>query len=146
MKLTEDMKMSVSRREARKEIVGLIFETEFKADESVEEILSLAISDRELPDDEYIKKVYLGICEKREEIDAIINNHAHGWKTQRMTRVSLSVLRLCIYEMVYEKIPCAVAINEAVELAKLFDDDKAKGFINGILNSVKEELEGGNVK
>lgn len=134
---------TLSRREARKEIVGLLFETEFKKEEGAQEILALAVEDRELPDDEYIKKAYLGICEKLSDIDALINKHAHGWKTQRMTRVSLSVLRLCVYEMLYEEIPYAVSINEAVELAKLFDDDKAKSFINGILNSVKNELEGG---
>ena len=57
-----------------------------------------------------------------------------------MSKVSLSVLRLCVYEMLYEEIPFAVSINEAVELSKIFDDDKAKGFINGILNSIKNEL------
>ena len=60
-----------------------------------------------------------------------------------MTRVSLSVLRLCVYEMICGEIPYAVSINEAVELSKIFDDEKAKSFINGILNSVKNELEGG---
>ena len=134
---------TLSRREARKEIVGLLFETEFKKEEGAQEIFALAVEDRELPEDEYIKKAYLGICERLADIDSLINKHSRGWKTQRMTRVSLSVLRLCVYEMLYEEeIPYAVSINEAVELAKLFDDDKAKSFINGILNSVKNELEG----
>lgn len=135
---------TLSRREARKEIIGLLFETEFKKEEGAHQILELAIEDRELPDDEYVRSTYLGICERLSEIDALINKHSRGWKTQRMTRVSLSVLRLCVYEMLYEKkIPYAVSINEAVELAKIFDDDKAKSFINGILNSVKNELEDG---
>ena len=134
---------TLSRREARKEIIGLLFETEFKKEESVQEIFALAEDDRELPADEYIKKAYLGICENLESIDSLINKHSKGWKTQRMSRVSLSVLRLCVYEMLYEEIPFAVSINEAVELSKIFDDDKAKSFINGILNSVKNELEGG---
>lgn len=132
---------TLSRREARKEIIGLLFETEFKKEESVQEIFALAEDDRELPCDEYIKKAYLGICENLASIDALINKHSKGWKTQRMSRVSLSVLRLCVYEMLYEEIPFAVSINEAVELSKIFDDDKARSFINGILNSVKNELE-----
>ena len=134
---------TLSRREARKEIIGLLFETEFKKEEGARQILDLAIEDRELPDDEYVKTAYLGICERLSEIDALINKHARGWKTQRMTRVSLSVLRLCVYEMLCGDIPYAVSINEAVELSKIFDDDKAKSFVNGILNSVKNELEGG---
>ena len=59
-----------------------------------------------------------------------------------MSKMSRSVLRLCVYEMLYEKdIPYSVSINEAVELTKKFDDDKARPFVNGILNSVKCELE-----
>ena len=134
---------TLSRREARKEIIGLLFETEFKKDEQVQDILEIALEDRELPNDEYVKSSYLGICERLSEIDALINKHAHGWKTQRMTRVSLSVLRLCVYEILCGEIPYAVSIKEAVELTKIFDDDKAKSFVNGILNSVKNELEGG---
>lgn len=131
---------TLSRREARKEIVGLLFETEFKKDEQVQEIFALALEDRELPEDEYIQKAYLGICDNLAKIDELINKHSKGWKTYRMSKVSLSVLRLCVYEMLYEEIPFAVSINEAVELSKIFDDDKAKSFINGILNSVKNEL------
>ena len=59
-----------------------------------------------------------------------------------MSKLSRSILRLAVYEMLYEKeIPYSVSINEAVELAKKFDDDKARPFINGILNSVKNDLE-----
>ena len=79
---SEDHKMNtLSRREARKEIIGLLFETEFKKDEQVQDILEIALEDRELPDDEYVKAAYLGICERLSEIDGLINKHARGWKT-----------------------------------------------------------------
>ena len=72
----------------------------------------------------------------------MIGKHSKGWKTERMTRLSRSVLRLCVYEMLFEKdIPYSVSINEAIELTKKFDDEKARPFVNGILNSVKNELE-----
>jgi N utilization substance protein B len=132
----------ISRREAREILVGLLFETEFRKDEDVGGIFALAIEDREIPNDEYIRRSYFAIYDNVEKIDEVIGNNAKGWKTQRMSKLSRSILRLCVYEMLYEKdIPYSVSINEAVELSKRFDDDKARPFINGILNSVKNQLE-----
>ena len=73
--------------------------------------------------------------------DVLIAARAIGWKTSRMTKLSLSVMRLATYEMQYcEDIPFTVSINEAVELSKKFDDEKAPAFINGVLNGIAEEL------
>ena len=133
----------VNRREAREILVGLLFETEFRPDEDVNGIYALACEDREIPENDYIKRGYFGIHDNLSEIDEMIGKHSNGWKTHRLTKLSRSVLRLCVYEMLYEKeIPYSVSINEAVELSKKFDDDKARPFINGILNSVKNELDG----
>ena len=93
--------------------------------------------------DPYIEKAYFAVCEHREDIDRMIGAHAKGWKTSRLSKLSRSVLRLAVYEMMYESetIPYTVSINEAVELTKKYDEDKARAFINGVLNSVKNELE-----
>jgi N utilization substance protein B len=132
----------ISRREAREILVGLLFETEFHADEDVNSIYALAIEDREIPNVDYVRNSYFAICDNAKKIDAIISEHSRGWKTERMSKLSRSILRLCVYEMLYvDDIPYTVSINEAVELAKKFDDDKARPFINGILNSVKNQLE-----
>ncbi len=132
----------ITRREARETLVGLLFETEFRPDEDINGIYTLALEAREIPDDDYIIGAYFGIYENIEKIDALIGKHSNGWKTERMTKLSRSVLRLCVYEMLYiEDIPHSVSINEAVELCKKLDDDRARPFVNGILNSVKSELE-----
>ena len=137
-----ELMTKISRREAREILLGLLFETEFRTDEDVNGVFALAIEDRELPDDEYISRGYFGIYDNIEEIDGVIGKHSNGWKPERMSKLSRSVLRLCVYEMLYEEgIPYSVSINEAVELTKKFDDDKARPFVNGILNSVKNELE-----
>ncbi len=74
------------------------------------------------------------ILEKLPEIDEKINQVAEGWKTRRMGKVELTILRLAVYEMQYdEEIPEKVAINEAVELAKKFGRDESPAFINGVL-------------
>ena len=133
---------TLKRREAREQVLGLLFETEFRTDETSTEIFATSVENREIPNDEYIKKAYFGICENKEVIDATIGRHAKGWKTSRLTRISRSVLRLAVYEMLYEtEIPYSVSINEAVELSKKYDEEKARAFINGVLNAVKNELE-----
>ena len=83
---------------------------------------------------EYIEGKYQMILEKETEIDASIDQIAEGWKTTRMGKVDLTILRLAVYEMKFdEEIPVGVAINEAVELAKKFGGDDSPAFVNGIL-------------
>lgn len=85
-------------------------------------------------DMEYLKDKVAKILEKKEELDASIDEVAEGWKTRRMGRVELTILRLALFEMKYdETVPPKVAINEAVELAKKFGGNEAPAFINGIL-------------
>ncbi|MBQ9132225.1 MAG: hypothetical protein IJX62_07130, partial [Clostridia bacterium] len=68
--------------------------------------------------------------------------HSNGWKVSRITPVSRCAIRLCIYELLYQKdIPSAVSLNEAVELIKKYDDPKMRAFANGLLNSAKNEIE-----
>ena len=137
----------IKRREAREIVVSLLFETEFKDGESVAEIYDLSSDNREIPEDEYIKRAYFGVCENKEQIDALIGKSTKGWRTNRLTKLTRSIMRLAVYEMLFEeKIPNSVAINEAVELTKKFDDPKAKAFVNGVLSSVKNELEGSGEK
>lgn len=131
----------MERRKAREAVMELLFEHEFKKDEDPAEAVRLAEESREAETDAYVESVYFGVLDKVEEIDALIASRAIGWKTSRMTKLSLSVMRLATYEMKYcEDIPFTVSINEAVELSKKFDDEKAPAFINGVLNGVAEEL------
>ena len=74
------------------------------------------------------------------EIDRIINDSARGWKTGRMNKVDLTILRLAVYELKWdEEIPVGVAINEAVELAKKFSGDEGPAFVNGVLGKVASQ-------
>ena len=134
--------MALNRREAREAVFTLLFETEFKTAEPREEIFALSCENREIEADEYVKSVYFGVAEHLAEIDELIGKHAKGWKTSRMSRVSRSIMRLAIYEMRYLQLPAGVAINEAVELSKKFDEESARPFVNGVLNGVKDELFG----
>ena len=139
---------SMTRREAREEVFYLLFESEFQKDKTPAEIYELAEQARDLSERasakqaEYIQRAYFSVCEKKESLDETIAKHSNGWRPDRIAPVSRSILRLCIYEMNCEEdVPVNVAINEAIELTKKFDDPKAKSFVNGILNGVKNELE-----
>jgi N utilization substance protein B len=140
--LAQKNKMSnLSRREAREILLTLLFESEFRTDEDYREIYATSAEERLIPEDPYIKEAYDQIFENRETIDETIGKYANGWKTTRLSKLSRSVLRLAVYEMLYEdKIPYSVTINEAVELSKKFDEPRAKSFVNGVLNAVKDAL------
>ena len=131
------------RRAAREAVLTLLFETEYHEDDTPEAILTRAAEARDIdPKDRIIRKEYFAIMEKLPVIDALLGRHAKGWRTDRLSRVSRAILRLGTYEVVFaEKIPAPIAINEAVELAKKYDDPKARAFINGVLNAIKKELE-----
>lgn len=135
--------MALNRREAREAVFELLFETEFRKDEDVDTIFMTSMENREIEEDPYIRSTYFGVCEHLEEIDDLINRYSNGWKTTRISRVSRSIIRLCVYEMLYCKdIPRNASINEAVELCKKYDEEKARPFLNGVLNAVKNEIEG----
>ena len=132
----------ISRRESREQILQLLFETEFQGQKLPEEIYRLAVEDREIPADAYISEVYFGVLEQKEKIDAYISKYSRGWSIDRIAPVPRNILRIAVFEMLMRQdIPARVAINEALELAKKYDEEKAKVFVNGILNSVKDELE-----
>lgn len=91
-------------------------------------------------DREYMAQMCKLLSEKSDEIDAMINKYAKNWSVNRMAKVDLAILRLAICEILFvEEIPNKVSINEAIEMAKLYCDDKTPKFINGILGSVVSE-------
>ena len=128
------------RSEAREHIFKMVFGLEFNEKEEMPEQVRLyfeQLEQMEEKDKEYIQKKAWAIADHKDEIDTLINEHASGWKTTRMNKVDLTLLRLAVYEMKYdEDIPMGVAINEAVELAKTFGGEEAPGFVNGVLAKI----------
>ncbi len=84
-------------------------------------------------DMDFVVSVADGFVDKREEIDGIISAHSHSWKIERIAKVDLAILRLALFEIKYLDTPSKVAVNEAVEIAKKYSDDKSYQFINGLL-------------
>ena len=96
---------------------------------------------------EYIRTVVTGIAEHREELDGYIEKYAKGWKISRISRIALSILRTALFEVLYmEDVPDSVAINEAVELSKGYEEQETVSFINGILGSFMRAERGAEVE
>ncbi|MEG0855026.1 MAG: transcription antitermination factor NusB [Terrisporobacter sp.] len=93
-------------------------------------------------DEEYMKRVCKSLSENCYEIEDFITKHARNWSLDRIAKVDLAILKLAICEVVYmqNEIPVKVSINEAIDLAKLYCDDKSPKFINGILGSVANDV------
>ncbi|MBR4072454.1 MAG: transcription antitermination factor NusB [Clostridia bacterium] len=126
----------MTRKEARDITFILIFEKLF-SDSSPDEILQLASEVRDIEPDDYVTDVFKGVCEKEEELTSIISQKAIGWSISRISKTSLAVLKLAIYEIKYmDSIPNSVSINEAVELCKKYATQDDASFVNGILASV----------
>ena len=131
--------MGLNRRDARELAFSLLYEYSFYTEGDPSVLYERELSLREQPDDDFLRAEFFGTVEHAPELDPLIEKYASGWKTKRMSRVSLAILRLCAYEMLYvDDIPYSVSINEAVELSKKYNDEKAHAFVNGILNALAE--------
>lgn len=141
----------MTRRQIREEIFKIIFQADFHNEDEMKEQVNLFLqdekmqetefpvkSDQEIEQQQYIAEKSNDIFAHVEEIDALINEVVEGWKTTRMAKVDLSLIRLAVYEIRYEKIPKGIAINEAVELAKKYGADQSAGFVNGVLAKIDE--------
>ena len=134
-RMTEEKNMT--RREIREQVFKMLFRVEFYNQEEMSEQIALCEDDAcswKEKDKTYIFEKVEKISEKIEEIDAKINEVSEGWKTGRMGKVDLTLIRLAVYEMLYEEdVPAKVAINEAVELAKQYGTDNSPSFVTGVL-------------
>lgn len=134
----------MNRTTIRENAFKLIYSLEIQKAEDIEEQIELFFESNDIKDQEakkYIKDAILGIKEKETDIlKGIEQNLKSDWKLSRIAKLDLAILKLAIYEIRYNDIPYKVAINEAVELAKKYGEDKSKKFVNGILASIVKEM------
>lgn len=131
----------MSRRAEREQTFIVIFESLFN-ETTVEDIVELAKETLEWNDSEYVASTSKAVIDLSSELDEyIISNLKSGWTISRLSKVTLALLRLAIYEMKYaDDVPTKVAINEAVELCKKYATESDASFLNGVLGSVSKEF------
>ena len=130
----------MKRSEAREQAFALTFERTINR-ESVSRIIDAAGVSKDMIVDDCAERLAEGAEQHEAEIDAQIEKNIRGWKMNRLSKVSLSLLRLAIYEILFEdEIPVSVSINEAVDLAKKYGTAEDAPFVNGVLGSVAKEF------
>lgn len=121
----------MKRRDLRTEVIKLIYQDLFSSDNDLENIES------------EVKEMFLGVKENLERIDEIISHCLTNWTIDRLNYVDLAIIRLATYEMILNKVPAKIIINEALEITKVYsnlDDDQAKKFNNRLLENIKNYL------
>jgi N utilization substance protein B len=132
----------LGKRKIRKYTFELVFGYEFNKEEAPLEYYERAYDNFICQDDENetVKTQFISICENIETIDKTISDNLSGWKISRLSKATLSIMRVSVYEMLYAKLTPAISINEAVEFAKEYGEDGASSYINGVLNNIAKSL------
>ena len=135
------MSGKLSRSEQREQILQLVYEKSFH-DEPVNELLELANIARDYVPTGFVSDELEGIENNIEKIDGEIAKNCKNWAFSRIPRVPLCIMRIAVYELMFcDDIDTAVAINEAVELAKKYASDDDKAYINGVLGVISRDLQ-----
>jgi N utilization substance protein B len=132
------------RTQVREEIFKILFRIPFVEREEMKEQTEFSLQELQGKSEEnleYIRNKVSAILEHLDTIDEKISACCEGWSFQRLGKAETALMRIAVYEMLYEEeVPNRVAINEAVELAKRYCDEEAKGFVNAVLGKVEKEL------
>lgn len=135
----------MTRKEQREHVFKLVFELEFHSNGEIPEQQQeyfFSLGEVDSQEAQVIQEKAQAVATKVSEIDELLNTKTAGWKTSRMNKVDLAILRLAVYEMLYDdEVPEKVAINEAVELAKKYSGGDGPAFINGVLAKFTQERE-----
>lgn len=130
----------MNRRKSREQALCLLFENTFGL-QDMNEIILNAKDIREEDISEFSEQIFKGVLENLEKIDGYIEKNLNGWTKERISKTSISILRMAIFEILFcDDIPNSVSINEAVELAKKYSTKKEASYINGLLGSVNKDL------
>lgn len=136
-----------SRHLSRSIAMQSLYEKDFMGDKvNLDEVLERNIKEfgPGLEDTEFARKLALGVADNMDKIDKIIEKAAPEWPIEQINIVDRNVLRIGLYELIYsnkEEVPPKVAINEAIELAKMFGGESSGKFVNGVLGTVYKEIE-----
>lgn len=132
----------MKRTETRELAFRLIYSIEIQKSMDEEQV-ELFLQENEIEEKaevDYIKQIFNGIKENKEEILSLIEkNLKEKWSVDRISKIDFAILEVAIFELIFSKLPYKVVINEAVELAKKYGDDNSKSFVNGILASIVKE-------
>lgn len=133
--------MKLTRTDAREKIMVILYQIDFYRKEKIEYNLEDVFHENLEMDNKYVKDIVNGVLENQEKIDETITKYLDNWDLDRLGKTDRAILRLSTYEMMYYDTPKVVVINEAVELAKKYSDDKVVKLINAVLDKIRDNEE-----
>lgn len=128
--------MQTNRSELRKQCMTILYQIDIYEKGDIPYEVNDVIKEVSLVENEFVKDIVYGVITYKDEIDKIANKYLDGWDISRLGNTDRAILRIGIFEMLYTDTPDIVAINEAVELAKLYSDDSVRKMINGVLDKI----------
>ncbi len=131
--------MKLTRTEAREKIMVILYQIDFYIKNKIEYNVEDVIKENIEIDNTFIRSVVNGVLENISNIDSIISKYLIDWDFDRLGKTDRAILRLATYEMLYTETPKIVVINEAIELAKKYSDDKVVKLINAVLDKILDE-------
>ena len=133
--------MKLTRTEAREKIMIILYQIDFYIKNDISFDVEEVIKENLELDNKYVRDVVNGVIEKMDTIDNVISKYLENWDLDRLGKTDKAILRLGTYELMYYDTPDIVVINEAVELAKKYSDDKVVKLINAVLDKVRDNEE-----
>ena len=133
--------MKLTRTQSREKIMIILYQIDFYKKENISYDLEEVFKENLEIDNKYVRDIVNGVLENIDNIDKIINKYLENWNLNRLGKTDKAILRLGTYELLYFDTPDVVAINEAVELAKKYSDDKVVKLINAVLDKIRDNEE-----
>jgi N utilization substance protein B len=125
-----------ARSKARKRAVDVLYEADLRRSDPLA-VLRDRVADGNPPVPEHAVRLVEGVVEQQPRIDELIEQHTRGWSLERLPDVDRAILRMAVYELLWvDDVPDAVAIDEAVELAKALSTDDSPAYVNGVLGAI----------
>lgn len=133
--------MKLNRTEAREKIMIILYQIDLYDKDNIPYDLENVFHENLEIDNKFVRDVVNGVLENKDNIDKIISKYLENWDLDRLGKTDRAILRLSTYEMLYYDTPKVVVINEAVELAKKYSDEKIAKLINAVLDKIRDNEE-----
>ena len=128
--------MKITRSELREKIMTILYQINVYKKEKIEWNLENVINETDKTKDPFIEKIVKGVLEKENELDEIINRHMKEWQISRLGNIDKAIFRMSTFELLFTDTPKIVSINEGIELAKKYSDERVTKMLNGVLDSI----------
>lgn len=142
--------MKANRKNTREKAMTILYQVflykknniNYNIDDVIKEVLdSIDIEEKVKMDTLYLENLVKGTLENITDIDSYINKYMENWNIERLGLTDQAILRMSVYELIYTDTPDLVCINEAIELSKMYSDEKVAKMINGVLDKIYHERE-----